>query len=218
MKKTFQSAFITLLELVAVRALLLATPSCDAGNFTYLMNGTYTTNANAAWNSGTNSSGVNTNNFYIGTTLALSNSFYYLSAYNGSTPAYNTNFSASGTNSWPPLLPAEVVNIQGNYPNTLYGPSRINLWGFQPALMTTNVGISSVTAVFAGSIDGLLWQANIFSIVATIPVNSLFNTNGLATTNYDSGAWPIIALYEINNTNGVNLTNMVVLENSKPGL
>ena len=199
--------------------LLLCSISSKAIPFVYLMNGTYTTNANAAWNAGTNSSGVNTNNYYIGTTIALSNSFYYLSANNGATPPYNTNFAVSGTNSWPPLLPTEVVNIQGNYPNTLYGPSRITTWGFQPALMTTNVGITSVTAVFGGSIDGLLWQTNIFSIVATIPVNSLFNTNGLATTNYDSGGWPYIALVEINNaTNTVNLTNMVILENDKPGL
>lgn len=182
--------------------------SAEAGNYTTLLNGNFYTNNNVAYNSGTNGIGVVTNNFQLGTIPGSSNVFWYLSTTVGAQPG-------KGTNGY---LPSTGFAPQGNYPNTLYGPYNNTLVGGIFQLVATNSLSTTVTAQFAGSIDGLYWQTNAFSLAWIVPVNSLSPTNGLETYGFTSGAWPYYALQQINNPGANAVTNFVLEATGKPGL
>jgi len=208
--------------------------SAQAFNYTTLINGNLYTNVNAALYSTTNSSGTITNNFQLGTVPASSNVVFYLSSSAGALPPITTTNalgSAGGTNNWPPVLPAQPfypgggVNGSGvgGYPNTLYGPYNNLLVAITYQSVFTNNVAGVATFIFAGSIDGVLWQTNLFSLALTTPVYSgagtgLAPTNGIEYVAFASAAWPIIALQQINNAGTNAITNIVVEVTGKPGI
>ena len=192
-----------------------------AGNYSILMSGAGSTNVGWALNSGTNTSSVNTNNYFPYTVPGASNVLFTLSTSFGAVPpvpsGYLTN-TPPGTNAWPPTLPAVVFNPQGNYPNTLYGPYNNALLVETFNLMATNATSTTITEQFAGTVDGVLWQTNALTLTYVVPANSLTPTNGIESCQWTTTAWPIYALQQINNPGVAAMTNIVMEVNGKPGI
>ena len=211
---------------LVILALLLFASSAKAGNYVTLINGNLYTNNNVALYSGTNSAGTITNNYQLGIVPASSNVLFNLSSVAGSLP-----LAIALTNSYPPVLPAEVffpnggVNgSSGGYPNTLYGAYNNTLIGIYYSMTATNIGITSVAFIFAGSIDGVLWQTNALTMVTTVPASTIaapqLSPTNMITYSFTSAAWPMYALQQINNsTNTVSaITNIVIEVTGKPGI
>lgn len=206
---------LTLIALVSAFVL-----NSNAANFTTLMNGYAYTNANVPLFSATNSSGVWSNNFQIGTAPGASNILFALSANSGTQP-YS---GATG------LLPAFSYNTEIGYPNTLYGPQNYTTIVINGFLMATNATSTAVLFKFASSIDGgtstntlgtstpqAIWVTNYTVLTMTIPVNS-FNATQPVTNTIATGGWGYLNLQAIENPGVAALTNIVIEINGKPGL
>lgn len=156
---------------------------------------------------GTNSSGVYTNNALTGVVLGATTNFFNLS---GSAQLPAT--SQPNTNLWP----SASWSLLTTYPNT-YAAASANLqFYFQLPLTATNATSTAVVLRFAGSVDGSLWVSNYFNYTYTIPVNTL-NAGGVLT-NINTGALPFIALQAIENPGVAAITNAVVEASQKPTL
>jgi hypothetical protein len=190
--------------LVAVIGLAVALPA-HAVTYT-LVNGTYYTNNNVAYNSGTNGAGTVTNNFQLGTVPGASNVLWYLSGSIGAQPGGGTNG----------FLPSAGIMPQGNYPNTLYGPWDNTSIITKMSLMATNATSTTITVQFAGSIDGQIWYTNYYTQTYIIPINSLTPVIPVAYSNVVTHL-PYFALQEIDNPGVSALTNIVIQASGKPG-
>lgn len=199
--KNLMKYFIAILAAVAMIGSV-----AEAGNYVALIpspnaltNISISTGANPA----TNSLGVYTNNYVLGTVAATATNTYNLVV----NPSSQGNIGGLQPNTnW---FPSAAVSLQGNYPNTLYGPSRMENFVFSSALVTGSGG--NIAYVFAGSQDGVIWVTNLYTFVST-------NTGVPFMTNLDTGAMPLIALQNIQNTNATAATNIAIELSGKPGL
>ena len=193
--------------LAAVALLALFTPSTSKASFV-LLDGTTITNNNVAYNSGTNSSGVVTNNFQNGTVPGASNVLYALNITSGSQPGLGTNG----------FLPSLVLNTAGGYPGSLTAPGKNVAIEVSGALMATNATSTAVVFQFALTDAGKVWTTNFITAAFTVPVTFTTPTGGCWITNLDIGAHQYVALQQINNPGVAALTNIVVRIGTKPGL
>ena len=200
--------------LIGVAAAMLAMVITSSAS-SILLNGNSVTNANAKYTalpSGTNSSGVITNNFQNGVVPGASNVFYQLSTTFGDQPY-------KGTNGY---LPAFVIDVGGGYPGSLSGPSRnvsIEIGGL---LMATNATSTAVVFQFAASDSGINWYSNYYSMTYTIPASGavalLGMQSGCLLTNIDFGGHEYLALQQISNPGVAAMSNIVIDINCNPGL
>lgn len=179
--------------------------ACHAGNTAYPgLLWSVSTNYNVTVGaSGTNSSGVITNNASTGVVLGASTNFFNLSSTSGNQP--NTN-----------LWPSVGWTMLTSYPNT-YAPPANNLTLYTAgALTATNATSTAITFRYAGSVDGSLWVSNYFVQTYTVAINSF--TPGPILTNTTTGALPFVALQEIDNPGVAAFTNALLEASAKPGL
>lgn len=193
--------------LIGVAAVMLAMMTSTIAS-TVLLNGNTVTNWNVAYNSGTNTSGVVTNNYQNGQVPGASNVFYALNVSLGAQPL-------KGTNGY---LPAFVLNSGGGYPGALNGPSRMVAVEVGGSLMATNASSTAVVFQIATSVSGINWVTNYTTIAYTVPVNSFAPAGNCIITNIDMGGMEYIALQQINNPGVSALTNIIVDINCNPGL
>ena len=175
----------------------LAAISLHAGTYTTLISNLSGTNITTTITGNTNV-GYTTN--INGVVIAGTTNYYNLAGSLGPVTITNGWWPAAG---WSP---------QANYPNTLYGPYRGNVLIFGGTLMST--GVVTTTLTFAGSVDGQMWQSNLLTWVITPATNQ---KTVAQYTNYDSYAWPFLALQNWTSANA-NLTNCVLETSGKPGL
>ena len=196
--------------LIGVAAVMLAMVICSSAS-SILLNGNTVTNANAkytALTSGTNSSGVVTNNFQVGQVPGASNVLWQLNTSYGAQPYLGTNG----------YLPAFVLDSGGGYPGSLSGPSRMVSIEISGNLMATNATSTAVVFRFAASDSGIVWYTNWYVTTYTIPVNATTDARGCILTNIDFGANEYIALQAIENPGVAAMTNIVIDINCNPGL
>jgi hypothetical protein len=163
-----------------------------------LIDGTLTTNVSIAVGAT-----YPTNTIYPGVVLGLATNTYNL--YNGIGYQANTN-----------LWPSVGFSPLGSYPNTVYGPFRNVEFYIAGDLQATNTTSTAVVYRFAGSVDGNRWVSNYYTFTETVAVNT--KSPGAWITNFDTGAMPYISLQTIENPGANALTNIILIENGKPGL
>ncbi|MDE2099878.1 MAG: hypothetical protein KGL39_21675 [Patescibacteria group bacterium] len=198
------------LKIVSLAAMIVCIASLVGAASYSLLDGRTSTNLNVKYNApitGTNSSGVITNNFQLGTVPGSSNIMWQLSASQGSQPFNGTNG----------FLPSAGITAIG-YPGTLYGPFNNLSITTQAALVATNASSTTITFRFAGSNDGNLWLTNYFVQSYVIPINSTTPVIPVAITNITLGGLPYFALQEIDNPGASAVTNIVIQATGKTGL
>jgi len=187
-------------KLIAIAVVsLLAVFASQAGNYISLINGLAYTNATIVLQTATNAWTTN----QVGVVLGSTNNYYNLAA-------------GLGIQTNPTNQPSCGFSPQGNYPGTLYGPFKNATFVKSAALTATNSSSTTLTFVYAGSIDASMWASNYYTETYIIPVNKK-TIYAVATTN-DFGAMPIVALQEIDNSGVADVTNIVLEVNGKPGL
>jgi hypothetical protein len=204
MKQTLKK-FSSLLMLLICLFILIGISAARAVTYS-LVNGPAYTNVNAAYNSGTNGSGAVTNNFQVGVVPGASNVLWYLSGSIGAQPGGGTNG----------FLPSAGFAPQGNYPGTLYGPWDNTSIIMSGALTATNATSTTITARFAGSIDGAIWYTNYYVQTYIIPVNALTPVIPVAYSNVVTHL-PYFALQQIDNPGVAAFTNIVIQASGKSG-
>lgn len=188
--------------------LALGVAAAQAGPITLINGSLYTNNNVTVGNSLTNSSGIYTNNFQIGVVLGTSNVLFNLGA----------NGSQANTNLWPAVsfTPGGGNGSGQGYPNTLYGPYSATEFYLSFNLVATNTTATTLTTIWAGSVDGINWSTNWLTLTQIIGVNST-GTNAVLT-NIVTGGLPWVSLQEIENPGTQAVTNMLFEVNGKPGL
>ena len=206
--QTYIGGAFNLVKIMVIICVLALFASLTASATVVFLNGNSYTNANAAYNSGTNSSGVVTNNFQLGVVPGASNVLWQLSKTQSAQPYLGTNG----------YLPALTFSALGNFPNSLTAPTRnvsIELGG---VLTATNATSTAVVFKFAASNSGVNWLTNYYSFTYTIPVNATNIATGCLLTNIDMGGTATLCLQEIDNPGVAALTNIVVNMTGKSGL
>ncbi len=196
-----------LYSIVSIFALSLV---AHAGPYTTILNGIGLNQSNlcnaVVGATGTNSSGLPTNNVTIGLLPGSSTNVYNLNIIGqpGFANVGNYTSQAANTNQYPSIW----FSPQAGYPGTLYGPFN-NTTFF---ILDSGTNVSVQIYKLAASLDGVYWQSN--AITAAVTTGTPWSTN------FASGGWSYYALQSAANTNAPTtspITNLFEVS-GKPGL